>query len=137
MVESADMVWFFMPGISSHPLSWSIKRPTGALWAYYELESPGYEFNRHEREMRMLNSEINMMSTYQLASDIYPRTYGAIVPREAHETRPALPDFRAKTGLMVAVIYNSDSKLRNRRLAVSRCMWRLVMIHVFILMLGA
>jgi hypothetical protein len=128
-VESADVVWFFWPRTNERPLP-PIKRPTGALWVYFSVES-AKDVSRRDDELILLNSDINMLVTYQLASDIVtPNAY--IVPLDPHSDRVALPSFHAKTGLALAVISNGESGIRNQRLKVTRSDIVVCLTHMMI-----
>ena len=117
LISSADMVWFHWPNMRAAP---RIPRPHGALWVYYNLESPGYSHNRQDALLKTMDPSINMLASYQLESDIYETSYGAIIHRVNKTASPAIPAWATKSRLAVNMISaTSVSPVRERRIKVS------------------
>jgi hypothetical protein len=79
-----------------------------------------------------LNSEINMMITYQSNSDIISREYGFIYRRSEPLSAPIIPDTNLKRSLVVMLLSNPHNELnpvRERRLKV-RCSLCLVEVQL-------
>jgi hypothetical protein len=116
-VGTADVVWFNwkeMEKFAKPPQ----KRPRGALWVYYLLESPAYSRNRNDNLLHLLRNQINMMVTYQSRSEIADRYSGYLTPHDSPLIQTEMPSFAEKKEFMVAMISNSLSKLRETRIEV-------------------
>jgi hypothetical protein len=114
-LSTADVAVMWWPSLrqlaSDQP-----KRPEGALWIYYNLESPAYSWNRNEMFLQKLSGQINMMATYQQVSDI-PVPYGYFFPRQ--EPLEFIDvEFRGRTKMLVTVTSNCGSPHRNKQIEV-------------------
>jgi hypothetical protein len=121
LISTADVVWFGMVFKDIDLARWLVPRPRGALWAYFSLEPPTH-FNRYDyHQLKLLNSSINMMATYQWSSDFtLARQYGFFTRRATALPNAQVPDWSKKTRLMVSM--NSDfakeAPSRNSRILV-------------------
>jgi hypothetical protein len=120
LMSTADVVWFqweYQPQLDLE--RWLVPRPHGALWMYYTANPPTHTERYHPLQLKALNSSINMLMTYQHASDIIVREFGFLARRPAELAHAVVPDWSKKTKFMVAM--NSDSKeapWRNARILV-------------------
>jgi hypothetical protein len=109
-----DAAVFFMRYVQSVP---PIRRPRGALWIMRVRESPASLAHRYEWFLTQMDFEINMYMSYEHFADIYS-PFGVIASGE----RVRVPDtsFRARQGLIVAVISDCSASLRWHRLEALR-----------------
>jgi hypothetical protein len=120
LISKADVVWFSFEDPHMDLDRWLVPRPHGALWAYYSLEPSAHQSRYNQRELKLLNGSINIMATYQSASDFtLARQYGFFTLRATELPEPQVPDWFKKSKFMVAMNSNSKTSLwRNEKILV-------------------
>jgi hypothetical protein len=118
-VATADVVWFDWREVEELP---SIKRPEGALWLYFGCcESPARADFRHDDSLALMNSEINLLVSYELDADIPIPLHFFVSKRSSRIHRPIMPEWSMDKKLVISFISDDKAPSRNRRLDVCCC----------------